>query len=138
MQVCYDDNLSEGETITGSSGKMSLEMFFKDRLLGLRRMAVLLHDSCSCWKATIDHDFLHQICVISCVKPHYFVLRFRFHSSPSPIDSTITYHKQSPNSSSDEPHTSSSLNTETSNPFPHPNQTITLDKLKQNPPQSLP
>ena len=28
---------------TGSSGKTSLEMFFKDRLLGLRKIAVLLH-----------------------------------------------------------------------------------------------
>ena len=34
---------------------------FKDRLLGLRRMAVLLHNSSSCWEVTIDRDF----CIIS-------------------------------------------------------------------------
>ena len=36
---------------------------------------MLLHNSCSCWEATVDCDFLHHTCVIS-----------------SPIDSTITYH----------------------------------------------
>ena len=64
-------------------------MFFKERLLGLRRMAVLSHDSSSCWEATVDRNFLHHFCIISSVKPHYFrsvfhstFLRFGFHSCP--------------------------------------------------------
>ena len=52
-------------------------MLFKDRLLGLRRMAVLLH-KVAAGKATVDRGFLHHFCIISCVKPHYFRSAFRF------------------------------------------------------------
>ena len=50
---------------------------FKDRLLGLRRMAVLLH-KVAAGKATVDRDFLHHFCIISCVKPHYFTFCIPF------------------------------------------------------------
>ena len=68
---------------TGSSRKTSLylsKMFFKDKLLGLRKMAVLFTWS-SCWEATVDRDFLHHFCIISCVNhitsvPHSCVLAF--------------------------------------------------------------
>ena len=57
---------------TGCSGETSLDLskcFLKDRLLDLQKMAVLLHEVAA---ATVDHDFLHHFCIISCVKPHYF------------------------------------------------------------------
>ena len=64
-------------------------MFFKDRLLGLRKMGVLFITRSSCWEATVDRDFLHRLCIISCVRPHYFRSAFRsafqrsgFHSCP--------------------------------------------------------
>ena len=59
---------------TGSSGKTSLDLSkrfsIKDRLLGLRRMAVLLQDRWSWLPAS-------YLCINSCVKPHYYRSTFR-------------------------------------------------------------
>ena len=61
---------------TGSSGKTSLDlskMFFKDRLLGLWKMAVLLHEVAAGKLLLIVTSSI----IISCVKPHYFRSAFR-------------------------------------------------------------
>ena len=73
-------------------------MFFKDRLLGLRKIAL----RSSCWEATIDRDFvsdfLHRSCIISCMEPHYFrstfcsmFLHSGFHSCPHKAGYTDKY-----------------------------------------------
>ena len=51
---------------TGSSGKTSLEMFFKDRLLGLRK--IVLHEVAAGKLpliVTFVSKFLHHFCIIS-------------------------------------------------------------------------
>ena len=61
--------------------------FFKDRLLGLRKMAVLLHEVAA-GKLPLS-CIIHHFCIISCVKPHYFrsaFLRSGFHSCPLPTE----------------------------------------------------
>ena len=52
---------------------------FNDRLLGLWRMAVLLHDSSSCWEATVDRNFLYKFCIISCVETTLLLFCIPFH-----------------------------------------------------------
>ena len=77
-------------------------MLFKDRLLGLRRMAMLLHEVADGKLLLIvaSSCFLHHFCVISCVKPHYFrsALRFAFlcsgfHSCPHTVHITVVTRK---------------------------------------------
>ena len=57
---------------TGYSGKMCLGLskcFARiGRLVGLRRMAVLLHEVAAGREATVDCDFLHHFCIISLCK----------------------------------------------------------------------
>ena len=48
-------------------------MFFKDRLLGLRKMAVLLIHEIAAGKLPLIVTFC---IIISCVKPHYFCSAF--------------------------------------------------------------
>ena len=57
-------------------------------MLGLQKIAVLLH-KVAAGKLPLHRHFvslcLHQFCIISCVKPHYFrsaFLRSGFHSCP--------------------------------------------------------
>ena len=80
---------------TGSSGKTSLDlsrMFFKDRLLSLQKMAVLLHKV-----AAGKLPLIMTSCIIlSREKVHYFgstfhsaFLRFGFHSCPIYIHAQI-------------------------------------------------
>ena len=85
----------KAKRFTGSSGKTSLnlsKMFFKDRLLGLRKMAVLLHGVAAGKLPLIVTSCI----IISCVKPHYFrsvfrsafrsaFLRSGFHSCPTEL-----------------------------------------------------
>ena len=66
-------------------------------------LAVLLHDSSSCWEATVDCDFLHHFGMISCVKPRYFRSAFRFaflhsgfHSCPTHTANFCTFATSAP------------------------------------------
>ena len=65
------------------------KMCFNDRLLGLRKIAVLLHEVTA---GKLPLIVLPASCIISCVKPYYFRSAFRsaflrsgFHSCPNEI-----------------------------------------------------
>ena len=80
-----DVNLNQNDLLTLLPLELS-KMCFNDRLLGLLKMAVLLHEVAAGKQPLI---VLPASCIISCVKPYYFrsvfrsaFLRFGFHSCP--------------------------------------------------------
>ena len=82
-----DVNLNRNDLLTLLPLELS-KMCFNDRLLGLRKIAVLLHEVTA---GKLPLNVLPASCIISCVKPYYFrsaFLRSGFHSCP--LESVVT------------------------------------------------
>ena len=81
----HDVNLNQNDLLALLPLELS-KMCFNDRLLGLRKIAVLLHEVAA---GKLPLIVLPASCIISCVKPYYFRSTFRsafqrsgFHSCP--------------------------------------------------------
>ena len=77
-----DVNLNQNNLLALLPLELS-KMCFNDRLLGLRKIAVLLHEVAA---GKLPLIVLPASCINSCVKPYYFhsaFLRSGFHSCPS-------------------------------------------------------